>query len=347
MRMGNYTGHGDSVSEALAFDQSFKGIVKHKECYYDPWTKRNKIPQIAKKATAEINKALQVSSPVFAAGNQPVLIPVFVDPDIKLVQQRLTPVRELTPRRASQGKSYDFNQITAIASGTTEAEGAALTEQNDTVGRATVPIKYLYSVGKVTGQMQAAARGYIDAMDYDMTNKALAMARLEENLLINGDATTTPTEFDGFINGITTNTSNKSGAPVTLDDIRESQRLAWNESGEVPPFAVTDGATFNTVKQQLFSIYRQTESAENLPFGIQNSFNFEGTDFIKSQFMPSGASAKRMLFLNPRAFHMAVLQDATFENLAKTGDFEKYMIKTYEALALTAEPWMSQIYGIQ
>ena len=346
MQLGNYTSGGDSVSAAVAFEESFRGVVKNEEVYFDPWNKIDKTPQIAQKALADINKALQVSSPVFAAGNQPVLIPVFVDPDIKLVQQRLTPVRELTPRRAVQGKSYDFNQITAIADAQTLAEGAALTEQNDTFVRQTVPVKFLYSVGKVTGQMQAAARGYIDAMDFDMTNKALAMARLEENLILNGDASTTPTEFDGLIQGITTNTTDKSGAPATLDDIRESQRLAWDASGEQPPVAITDAVTFNSIKAQLFSTYRQTESAENLPFGIQNSFNFEGTDFIRSQFMPTGGSAKRILFVNPRAYHMAVLQDATFENLAKTGDFEKYMIKTYEVLGITAETWMSQIFGI-
>lgn len=346
MQLGTYTSNGDSISAAVAFNESFKGVVRDGETYYDPWTKVDKTAKIGAKANEEIRKALEVSSPVFAAGNQPVLIPVFVDPDIKLVQQRLTPIRELTPRRAVQGKSYDFNQITAIARGQTLAEGAALTEQDDTFVRVTVPVKFLYSVGKVTGQMQAAARGYIDATDFDMTNKALAMARLEEDLLINGDLTTTPTEFDGFIQSITTNTTDKSGAPVTLDDIRAAQDQAFDESGETPPVAVTDPRTFSSIKQQLFSIYRQTDSAENLPFGIQNSFNFEGTDFIRSQFMPTAGSAKRVLFLNPRAFHMAVLQDATFENLAKTGDFEKYMIKTYETLAVTAEPWLSQIFGI-
>ena len=263
MRTGTYFGSGASIDASTAFQESFKGVLSHEEVYYNPWLKVDK----RAKVDAVLQKDLRSDTPVFAAGNLPVLIPVYVDKDIIDLTRKETPLVELIERRATPGKSYDYNKITALASAQWLAEGAALNDQTDTFQRATVQIKYGYSVGLVTGQAIAAMRGYKDAQAFDMGLKTLALRYLQENTIINGNATTNPLEYDGLITSITTNTTNLAGAAVTLTNIRDSINLAWYQGGMVK-YAVTDGYTHNYIKGLLMDFQRFIGPQENLPFGI-------------------------------------------------------------------------------
>src|SRR3972149_8357844 len=97
-----------------------------------------------------IRKALTTTLSTYSAGTLPVLIPVYVDPEIVDLTRRATPLVELIPRVTNYGKTADYNQITVISTAQVLAEDASLTEQNDTYVRRSVSIRYLYSVGRVT-----------------------------------------------------------------------------------------------------------------------------------------------------------------------------------------------------
>lgn len=359
--MAGYFGAGPS-SLAQAHDlQDIMG-VQDKECYYNPWhfgiggidgtpgcgAKIDKRANLGKKFIRDrIEKASSITTTTGGAGTAGyALVPVYVSPDIIDQTRYLTPLVELIPRRASRGRTYDYNKITSKGGATWKAESAALSSDVDTFDRASVTVKYGYSVGEITGPALAQMRGYKDAQALDLSVKTVALKELEEKTIINGDATTYSTEYDGLIQSITTNTTNLSGAEVTLEYIRDEFDTTFNAFGMIT-LCVTDSATHSRIKSLLQAYQRQlAQPAENLPFGIPGAFQFDQATFIKSQFMPTSANSKRILFLDMRYIHMAVLQDVTYEELAKTHDANKYMLKVYEALVNTFEGAMSQIYGI-
>jgi len=89
------------------------------------------------------------------------LVPIYVDPRIVDLSRKYTPIVEIIPRVTNQGMTADYNQLTAKGGAVTAAEDAALTETNDTYDRQSTSIKFLYSVGRVTGPMIAAMPSYI------------------------------------------------------------------------------------------------------------------------------------------------------------------------------------------
>ena len=175
------------------------------------------------------SKALSTTLSTYAAGTLPVLIPVYVDPEIVDLTRRATPLVELIPRVTNYGRTADYNQISVIATAQALPEDAALTEQDDTYVRRSVIMKYLYSVGRVTGQMFAASKqylssgGYVDALSLEVKNKTLSIKRLEEAMILLGDAQADWTEpvnstvvsgansFDGLYNLVTDANSNGLG----------------------------------------------------------------------------------------------------------------------------------------
>jgi hypothetical protein len=65
-----------------------------------------------------------------------------------------------------------------------------------------------------------------------------------------------------------------------------------------------------------------------------------------SQFMPSTTGSRRIFCINTNYIQRRVLQDITFERLAKTSDSEKFMLKTYSTLINKFPEGMGQLYGI-
>ncbi len=339
-----YYGGAPDVNEAYSFEKSFGSIVKHKETYYNPWLKVDKRASVGMDYIAKAS----INTTTGGAGTAGyALIPIFVDPVVVDQTRFLTPVVELLPRKAVKGTTYDYNKLIAKGGASWKIEDANMADDVDTYDRVSVPIKYGYSVGTVTGQSIVGMAGFNDAQAMDLAVKVQALKELEEDTIINGDVSTYSTEYDGLINSITTNTTDKSSAYVTLADIRAELATTYQAKG-MTNLCITDASTHNYIKGLLMDFQRIVEPArEELPFGIPGSFIFDGVPFIKSQFMPTSTNSKRILFLDTRFLFMAVLQDVTYEELAKINDSNKYMLKVYEALVVSFESAMSQLYGIK
>ena len=358
----NYWGSGPS-EDAETISNRFFPHLKNGECYYNPWKfgvggndgtpgaspLMDKRVNIGKKFLQNVvSKAPSISTTTGGAGTAGyALIPIFVDPSIVDQTRYLTPVVELVPRRAVRGTTYDYNKLTAKGGAVWLGEDGSMNDQVDTFVRASVGMKYGYAVGRVTGQSIAGMQGFNDARSLDLSVKVQSLKELEEDTIINGDSSTYSTEFNGLIDSITTNTTNLSNVNVTLADIRAEFATTFNAKGMVT-LVVTDASTHDYIKGLLMDFQRQpAPPSEGLPFGIPGSFRFDQADFIKSQFMPTTTASRRMLFLDMRYIFMGVLQDMTYEELAKINDSNKYMLKVYEALVVTFEGAMSQIYGIK
>jgi hypothetical protein len=346
-------------AEAL-HDISFKGLVRDGQVYYDPWKGKSGLDKRAEiwgRVVGDADtrkKALEAQAPVFAAGNLPVMIPVYPDPQVIDTTRKETPLVELIRRIAVRGKSYDFNRITTIGNGRWRPERSTFVDPTDVLGRVTLPMKYGYAKGTVTGPAIAAMRGYIDAEAFDLDMRTKALRYLEENTIINGNISGTeseaapyngPNAFNGLLVSTTTNNLNLAGVAVTLPNLRTMIDNSWNQGGKVR-VAVTDGATHSYIKGLLMDFQRSVGVTENIPFGIPGAFNFDGVDFIKSRFMPTASGSRAIMGIDPDAVAMAVLQDVTYQELAQTADEIPYILKVYEALAVKAEMWCSKITNI-
>jgi len=314
--------------------------------YFNPWNKTDKRLEIATKFYST-NK-VSIDTQTGGAGTAgTALVPVYPDPNVVNRTIRQTPLRNITPRRAVKGLTYDYIPLTAKGGAYWAGENQSLNVVEDTYDRVSLGIKFLYAKGQISGPAIAAMRGFIDPSQLDLGVKTDSIYEAEEDALINGDSTTSVYEPNGLIKQITTNTTNLSGGYPTLAQIRAEFATTFNANGLVTT-AVTDASTHNYMKGLLLDIQRQvTNPSESmLGFGIPDAFEFDGVMFIKDRFMPTTASAKRILFLDMRHIFFAVLQDLTYEEKYTDADGYVYMLKEYLTVVNTFEASCSQMYGI-
>lgn len=322
---------------------SFGGYSKE---YYNPYRQVDKRLEIAKK-TYDLHKA-SIDSQTGGAGTAgTALVPVYPDPNIVNRTIKMTPLRNLVPRRAIRGLTYDYIPLTAKGGAFWAAENGALAVVEDTYDRESIGVKFLYAKGLISGPAIAAMRGFIDPAQLDLGVKTDSIYEAEEDALINGDASTDPLEPSGMIKSITTNTTNRSGGYPSLPLIRAEIATTFNAKG-FPTLAVTDASTHNYVKGLLIDMQRNVDkpSAGTPEFGIPDAFMFDQLTFIKDIFMPTDASSKRILFLDMRYIFFPVLQDLTYEEKYTDQDGWVYLLKEYLTVANVFEASCSQMYGI-
>ena len=298
-----------------------------------------------------------------------VMIPLYVDPKVVDLTRKQTPIVDVIPRVSNQGRTAEFNQITAKGGAFFQTEDGTLTETDTTFARQSVPIKYMYSVGRTTGQAQAAQPGFNlmgfqpqggpigsfsdagvpNANQSNVLIKARELRELEEDTIINGDASTAAVEFSGIVktlNGV--NNTAKSGAALALADINTSVKDAYVDGGLIN-FSFCDAVTFTKLQSLLNAKIGFLQSTTSTEFGftaITLNTMVGAVKVMPSRFLSATAAAQSMYFLDLSVWEMRVLQDMTFERLAKTNDSDKFMIKQYEALICRAPQFNASITGM-
>jgi hypothetical protein len=346
-----------------AYSHSF-GALKDKTRYVDPNTGydlRSSLNETLNEGIARMKALSTTSGGSGTAGY--AMIPVYVDPRIVDTTRRETPLVELIPRVANQGMYADYNSITAKGGGFTAAEDASLSETNTTYDRASTAIKFLYAVGRVTGPTQSAMPSYMlegfqpqggglgnstfsnvgspNAKQQEVLIKARELRELEENLIINGDASDDTTEFSGIVKlQSNTNVVDLEGAALTYDDLETAILYAIQDGGR-PKLAVASPSVVNDIRKIIIDTYRYNPSdnaSGSLPFGIAPSVVLDTmagkVPVIFSRFLSDTSGAKQIYFLDTDWIEMRVLLDMTYEELAKTNDSQKFMLKIYECLIM-------------
>ena len=367
----------EGVSEGAAYSTSF-GLLPHKTRYagYSYDMKSNPLDQ-----RDMLNKRLQVGMKAFqttqgGAGTAGyAMIPIYVDPQVIDQSRKYTPLTEIFPRVSNQGITADFNIISAKGGGFTAGEDAALADRSNTTSRQSTYIKYLYAVGRVTGPAQAAVPSYMlagfqpsgsvggfsdsgapNAMQFETLVQARAIKELEENLLINGNKTTSAisgnpdgTEFDGFITLIsTTNKVDKNTTALDLKDINAAIKLAFDDGGR-PNFGIADSGTYSDLLDLLSAKIGFMQPTQQVFWGFQTIVLHTmvgDIPVIPSMFMSSSSGSKSLYLLDLSVWEVRVLQDLTYEKLAKTNDSDKFMLKMYECLICRAtgfNAWIGEI----
>jgi len=334
-----------------AFEKSFGSTgVSNDEVYYDGGfgfvDKRQDMAESwIEKAPSFVMGATDAAGTGGAGTASSAFSPVYVDPAVVDLTRKQTPLVELIPRRAVRGKTVDFNQLTAKAGAKWKLEDASLDEDVDTYDRVSRQVKFAYSVGRLTGPAVMTSRHFIDIRALDVRVKTIALRELEENTILNGDVTTYSTEYDGLINAIDTNSRSLSAAEITLGDIRTENDTIFDASGN-NNLNVMQATTHSYMKGLLMDFQHYVDKSVDLPFGISGSFSIDGVNHIKSRFLTGADSSREFLCLTRESWEMGTLLDATYEELAKTNDSNKFMIKAYEVLCDKAEKFNSQLTSV-
>ena len=285
------------------------------------------------------------------------MVPIFVDPRVVDTTRKYTPLVEIVPRVTNQGMYADYNVITAKGGGITAIEDAALTETNTTYDRQSTAIKFLYSVGRVTGPAIAAmpawslggltsAGGATGAFnDQNATNakqmevlvKTREIRELEESLIVNGDASTDATQFSGIVTLMAaTNTVDKNTSAMTLADIDTAIQYAFDDGGR-PNLAVCSSNVFSDLLGLLTAKIGYMQTTEQVFWGFSTivlNTMVGKVPVIPSMYLSNVSGSKAIYFLDMSVVEMRVLQDLTYEDLAKTNDSQKFMLKIYECLIM-------------
>jgi len=298
------------------------------------------------------------------------MVPIYVDPRVVDRTRKYTPLVELVPRVSNQGITADYNVITAKGGAYVAAEDAALAETDTTFDRASTSIKYLYSVGRVTGQAMAAIPSYIlqgltpeggasgafssssapNAKQLEVLIKTRDMRELEEELIINGSVSSDSNEFDGIVALCTANATAKAGAALALGDIDTAVKLAFDDGGR-PNLAVASSQAYTDLLGLLTAKIGYMQATQTVFWGFTTIVLHTmvgDIPVIPSMFLNAAqtGSANAIYFLDLSVVEMRVLQDLTYEDLAKTNDSSKFLLKIYEALIVKAPTFCSSITGI-
>jgi len=273
------------------------------------------------------------------------LLPPFVDPSIVDRTVRETPLVRLLARKAIRGRSYVYNILTTKAGAAFLGEDASLADQKDTYVVGTAAMKFLYAVGRVTGQA-SASETIINLMQEKIRVATASLNEALENEILNGAVATNVLGFDGLLTAISTNTTNNAGANIDLEQIRTDLNTSFQANGIVD-LVVTDGYTHNYIKGLLMDFQRNVERPSgSMDFGIPDAFTFDGVLFIKDRYMPTTAASRQIIYLDTRYVFLAVLQDYTYQEIAKVNDSDKFFIKWYGTLVVNFEAAMVRRYGL-
>ena len=354
-----------------AYQHSF-GYLAHGTVYSDPAQfksvdLREQLNETLKAGIAADMKALNTQTGGAGTAGY-ALIPVYVDSKIIDQTRKYTPLCELIPRVSNQGITADYNNITAKGGAITAVEDAALSEANDTYDRFSTAIKYIYAVGRVTGQSQAAVPSYMmqgfqpsgsvggfsnaganNALQMEILVKSRAIKEKEEDLIINGNVDNDATQFSGIIKLMdSTNTVAKGTSALSLDDIQTAIQYAFDDGGR-PNLAVCSSGVYTDLMKLLTAKIGYMVPTQKVFWGFETivlNTMVGQIPVIPSMFMSNDSGSKAIYFLDMSVVEMRVLQDLTFERLAKTNDSEKFMLKMYEALIIRNTSFCASVTAI-
>jgi len=297
------------------------------------------------------------------------MVPIFVDPRVVDTTRKYTPLVELVPRVTNQGMYADYNQLTAKGGAVTALEDAALSETNTTYDRQSTAMKFIYAIGRVTGPAIAAMPSWTlggltsaggatgpfndsvgtNAKQLEVLVKAREIREKEESLIVNGDASTTATEFSGIVTLMSsTNTVDKNTSALSLDDIDTAVQYAFDDGGR-PNLAVCSSAVFTDLLGLLTAKIGYLSPTSEVFWGFSTivlNTMVGQIPVIASMYLSNTTAEKAIYFLDMSVVEMRVLQDMTYEDLAKTNDSEKFMLKVYEALIIKNTAFCSSITEI-
>jgi len=113
---------------------------------------------------------------------------------------------------------------------------------------------------------------------------------------------------------------------------------------------VCSSATYNDILALLQAKIGYMQATQQVLWGFQSIVlhTMVGpVTVIPSMFMSNVSGSKAIYFLDLSVVEMRVLQDMVYEDLARTNDSDKFMLKMYEALIIRNTSFCSSITEIK
>lgn len=208
--------------------------------------------QVLAQLNDTIQKAVTNSSYTMSPPSRSIYSPENLDPTIKHVIPLKAPVRNILPRSKGFGQVATWRKLTSALSpslatspaGTGTRLGFADAGQpnqtTQTYVLATAAYKNIGRDVELGRQALASNRGgsLDDMRQHEEFVKSVEVILGEEDIILNGNATLTSTEFDGFATSFTTNSG--TAGYVTSSGIGSYSRALFNLGAEMPTHFVSN-----------------------------------------------------------------------------------------------------------
>lgn len=337
--MNRWTKIGDFDAEGI-YDASW-GFLKDGTIVEDQMNNITKVETTFDKKTHQLHikngnfeKAVNVGSASGSAGY--AFVPIVYDRDIVDITRKFTPLLTLIPKVTNRGKAAYYFRITARGAASWGSEDPALDESDDTGESANTAIKFCRINGRVSGVAQVAGTDFTNALQVQVLNKTQSLNETLEEALLVGDSSVNSLQPDGLttqIDGVGS-TVDLATADLELADVRDIVSQCYMKKG-APNMIVTDAYTYDRINNLMMDFVRYTDISKTIAWGFETlamTTVVGKVPIIPSQFMPTTSGSRKLLVVNTNYLQQRILQDITFERLAKTSDSEKFMLKTYRTL---------------
>ena len=351
MALNGWGGAGEIDHESL-YKMSF-GDLSDESIYDDGmgmvFTKAEGDQVVLHDKSSVLEKAVNVGAASGAAGY--AYTPIVWDQDVIDITRKMTPLLTLLPKVTNKGKVAQYYRVTARGVAAWETEDPAINETDDTREEASSPIKYLRIAGRVTGVAQVAGAHFESSMQREVLNKTQSVNEMIEHTILRGNAATNPLEHDGLeliLTGANNATETAMGGAVTLSAVRKLVSDCFINKG-APNLLITDPYTADDLVEQQMDFVRYVDPNITIAWGLQvpSLQTVVGRiPVLVSQFMPTTSTERRVFCINTNYVQQRVLQDITFERMAKTSDSEKFMLKTYRTMINKFPEGMGQLKTI-
>ena len=321
------------VDHISMYKSSF-GDLPDESMYSGPLEVGQTMPDMIK-MMRDFHKAGNAGASSGAVGYTPM--PLAYDPNVIDITRKFTPVKALIPKVSNQGLTANYYRLTARGAGAWGPEDPALDEADDTKELQSESMKYVRVTGRVTGVAEVGGAHFQSSLRSETMTKTQEINELIEEALLVGNNTNNTYQPDGLGQLLTSGngaTETAVSDEVTLSDVTALVNTCYNNKG-APNLIITDSFTAEDLKEQIQQHIRYVDPFKKVAWGLETlAINtVVGTlPVIVSQFMPTTSTERELYVLNTRFMEQRVLQDITFEKLAKTTDSTKFFLKCYMSL---------------
>lgn len=282
-----------------------------------------------------------------------------------------TPVRNRLNRIQGNGKAHSWYKLiptsadeglflgTAPTGGFFE-KGGLPNSQTPKYKHVSAPYTSLGDLAQVTFFDQMAGATYTDQKKHQIKIKMLNTARMEEWAILNGDSSVNPLQFDGLVVQVATNTTDKVGVALALNDLTTAQQTVVTKGGH-PDTVVMSYREIKKVSDLILaSAYRLMQTTSGNMADIAGGIAvtrwvsiFGSLDLVGSEFLPSTGSESTVLVLDTKttledgnAIQMVDLMPLSSIDLALLGTAYRTLVAEFTVLQVTCEAFQHKIYNV-
>ena len=358
-------------------DVLFKSIIDDPTGAYD---RRPAVASFINQKVEELKSQLDTTAGGSIYTGNYAMLPVWPSMNIVDRTRKRLPAISLVGQAAHSYVTYKSNQKTVAGGANTYVEGGALQATTPTYDEYYWDMKRLAAVRQVEGMTKIAMPGY-DLLGYQMmgsgvggtgnfdTGRAanamelmrvdgmMELNKLRENLFFNGNKTTSGitgdpdgSEYDGIVAQCTENTVATTAA-LTIDDIEKVDQYIFDDGG-VTDVAFCSSSVYRDIKNLLYKDSVRAKAEEQKFFYGYTGVEWAGQSgtfpIIPSMYLSnaSGSKAIYLLQIGERNIEHKVLLGPTSEIKASDGDYDKFLVKTYETLVVENKNWCGGVTGI-